>query len=77
MLDCLIHLVHFLFSFFLFLFFLTIEDSVVKVSLTLCYGLNAYVPPHSCVEALPHPPASHNNVTVFGDESCVEVIKVK
>ena len=72
MLDCLIHLVHFLFSFF----FKTIEDSVVKVSLTLCYGLNAYVPPHSCVEALPRPPASHN-VTVFGDESCVEVIKVK
>lgn len=60
MLDCLIHLVHFLFP------FCTIEDSVVKVSLTLCYGLNA-MSPNSCVEALPTPPT---NVTVFGDESC-------
>ena len=46
--------------------FCTIEDSVVKVSLTLCYGLNA-MSPNSCVEALPTPPT---NVTVFGDESC-------
>ena len=48
----------------------TTEDSVNKVSLTvLC--VNADVPPNLYIEAL------SPNVTMCGDESCVEVIKVK
>lgn len=36
-----------------------------------CYGLNVYVPKNLCVEAL------SPSVTIFGDRSSKEIIKMK